>query len=96
MLEEARTKWNVVSRLLLFQKSYIEREVWRERVVGLARTEGWRMTGSVVKCSKKHERSGRCIAIASVPEVLYREGGLEKESGRIRSGRRLADDGKCT
>ena len=36
----------VVFRLLLFQKSYIEREVWRERVVIFARTLSWRMTGS--------------------------------------------------
>ena len=38
---------------------------------------GRRMTGSVVKCSKRHERSGRCVTTASVPEVLYREGGPE-------------------
>ena len=54
------------------------------------------MTGSVVKCSKRHERSGRCIETASVPEILYREGGLEGEGGHIRSDTWLADDGKCT
>ena len=48
------------------------------------------MTGSVVKCSKRHERSGRCITTASVPEVLYREGGLEGEGGRISSDQGLA------
>ena len=52
------------------------------------------MTGSVVKCLKRHERSGRCIRAVSVPEVLYREGGLEGEGGHIGPDRRLADDGK--
>ena len=51
-----------------------------------AQALGWRMTGSVVKCSKRHERSGRCVRIASVPEVLYKEGGLEGEGGHIGSG----------
>ena len=34
------------------------------------------------------------VLTASVPEVLYREGGLEGEGGRISSGGGLADDGK--
>ena len=34
----------VVLRLLLFQKYYIEREVWRERVVGSARAHGRRIS----------------------------------------------------
>ena len=36
----------VVFSLLPFQKYYIKREVWSGRVVGSARMEGWRMTGS--------------------------------------------------
>ena len=50
-----------VRGLLLFQKSYIEREVWRERVVILTRMGGWRMTGSAFKAMDVVFQSGSVL-----------------------------------